>query len=247
MFRAPPLPAARCCLFLDIDGTLLDIAPTPNQVVVDPALRELLSHLDHSCQGAVAFVSGRSLEDIDNLFEPLCLAAAGIHGFERRDAQGHCLRPSIDPGELETLRLRLGSALRPLDGVIIEDKHFGLALHFRLAPQLEQPLRDILTRLAPLIPPRFEQLDGDHVIEIKPRSHNKATAIEAFMQEAPFSGRQPVFIGDDLTDRDGFTAVRRHDGLAIGVGPDTDTEWQLENFIAVRGWLESFLLRDHVT
>jgi trehalose 6-phosphate phosphatase len=169
-----------------------------------------------------------------------------MHGFERRDAQGHCMRPAFEPYDLENLRLRLSSALRPLDGVIIEDKHFGMAVHYRLAPQLEAPLRAILKRMEPLIPPGHELLEGDHVIEIKPNSHNKATAIEAFMQEPPFAGRVPVFIGDDITDQDGFAAVRRHQGLAIGVGEITGTEWRLESPSAVRRWLESLLLQERV-
>jgi trehalose 6-phosphate phosphatase len=169
-----------------------------------------------------------------------------MHGFERRDAQGHCMRPAFEPYDLENLRLRLSSALRPLDGVIIEDKHFGVAVHYRLAPHLEAPVRAILKRMAPLIPAGHELLEGDHVIEIKPNSHNKATAIEAFMQEPPFAGRTPVFIGDDVTDQDGFAAVRRHQGMAIGVGEITGTEWRLESPAAVRHWLESLLLQERV-
>jgi len=248
MTPSPPLPPrADCCLFLDIDGTLLDIALTPDLVRVDDSLRELLGNLERECSGAVALISGRSLADIDGMFAPLCLATAGVHGCERRDAQGHVLRPTFELTALEELQARLRAAVRPLDGVIIEDKGCGIAAHYRLAPRLELPLRAILQRFMPLLPPGFEILEGELVIEIKPVAHNKATAVEAFMQEAPFAGRLPVFIGDDITDQDGFAAVRRHSGLAIGVGDAIDAEWRLPDPLAVRRWLESFLTRELLT
>jgi trehalose 6-phosphate phosphatase len=241
----PPVPRNRaCCLFLDIDGTLLDFAPTPDQVRIDDSLLDLLGNLDRACAGAVAFVSGRSIHDIDGLFEPLCLAAAGVHGCERRDARGRLLRPYFETAGLHELRSRLDPLVQRLDGTLVEDKRFGIAIHYRAAPHLEGPLRAGLGRLVALIPAGFQMLDGDHVIEIKPASHNKATAVDAFMHEEPFAGRLPVFIGDDLTDQDGFAAVRKFDGMAIGVGHDTGAEWQLPNPLAVRRWLESFLLRE---
>jgi trehalose 6-phosphate phosphatase len=245
MTSSPPIPrGGNCCLFLDIDGTLLDFAPTPDQVLVDEPLRDLLRGLDRDCEGAIAFVSGRAIVDIDELFEPLYLAAAGIHGCERRDAEGHWRREISDTDSLVRLRDRLAAQLRPLDGVWIEDKGCALAIHFRHAPQLESPLRGALARLGPVLPADLEILDGDCVIEIKPRGYNKATAIEAFMKEAPFAGRIPVFIGDDHTDQDGLDVVRRMNGVAIGVGDRRDTEWHLPDPSAVRGWLESFLQRD---
>jgi trehalose 6-phosphate phosphatase len=237
-------PATSCCLFLDIDGTLLDYAPTPEEVQVDEALLDLLRTLDHSCQGAVALISGRSIADIDALLDPLCLAVAGIHGCERRDASGNMLRPTFEETSLREFRARLGILVRPLDGIWIEDKGCALALHFRLAPRLESPLRAVLQRLQPLLPPDYEFLDGDHVIELKPAAHSKATAVQAFMQEAPFAGRFPVYIGDDITDQDGFVAVQRFNGLAIGVGDCVTVETRLPDPRAVRRWLEAFLLRD---
>jgi trehalose 6-phosphate phosphatase len=245
MTSAPPVPhGTNCCLFLDIDGTLLEFAPTPDQVRVDEPLRDLLRCLERACDGAVALVSGRAIVDIDDLFEPLYLAAAGVHGCERRDALGHWRRESGNTESLGDLRERLAEQLRPLDGVWIEDKGCAFAIHFRRAPQLESPLRGALIRMGPLLPTHLEILDGDRVIEIKPRGHNKATAIEAFMREAPFAGRMPVFIGDDHTDQDALDAVRRMNGLAIGVGDRRVCEWRLPHPAAVRGWLESFLQRD---
>jgi trehalose 6-phosphate phosphatase len=238
----PPVPSSiDCCLFLDIDGTLLDFALTPDQVQVDDALRDLLRALDERCGGALALISGRSIADIDDLFDPLCLAAAGVHGCERRDAQGHLLRPSFDLTALEEFRARLRVAVRPLDGVLIEDKGCGLAAHYRLAPRMGSPLRATVLRLMPLLPPSFEMIEGDFVIEVKPVAHNKATAVEAFMQEPPFTGRIPIFIGDDVTDQDGFAAVRRHSGISIAVGDNTGADWRLPDPAAVQHWLQSLV------
>jgi trehalose 6-phosphate phosphatase len=241
---SPPLPAAtRCCLFLDIDGTLLDFASTPDGVRVDEPLRALLRQLDRLCEGAVAFVSGRSITDIDELFEPLYFAAAGVHGCERRDADGKWMRPAFRGDGLGDFLDRIRGPLSALDGVLIEDKGCAAALHYRRAPQVEAPLRALLLRFVASLPPSYELFEGDHVFEIKPATFTKATAIEAFMQEAPFAGRFPIFIGDDSTDLDGFAAIRRYKGLAIGVGQRITTDWLLPNPAAVRRWLESFLLR----
>ena len=117
------------------------------------------------------------------------------------------------------------------------------ALHYRRAPHLEAPLRALLLRFVATLPSNFELFEGDHVFEIKPVTYTKATAIEAFMQEAPFAGRFPIFIGDDSTDQDGFAAIRRYKGLAIGVGNRVAADWRLPDPAAVRRWLESFLLR----
>ncbi len=240
--ETPPLPAARdCCLFLDIEGTILDLAPTPDAVVVDDSLRSLLRGLEQSCDGALALVSGRPIADIDELFEPLFLCVAGVHGCERRDARGHWMRPAFLDSGFDDFRARLVEALSPLDGLLIEDKGYAMAMHYRLSPQLELPLRAALKRVSPALPTTHELIEGDEVIEIKPASHDKASAIEAFMQEAPFAGRYPIFIGDDLTDQDGFAAVRRHHGMAIAVGSNVNAEWRLDKPREVRRWLAAFL------
>jgi trehalose 6-phosphate phosphatase len=240
--ETPPLPVARnCCLFLDIDGTILDLAPTPDAVKVDDAMRRLLRELEEACDGALALVSGRPIADIDELFEPLFLAVAGVHGCERRDARGHWMRPAFFDSAFGDFRNRLNEALSTLDGLLIEDKGYAMAMHYRLSPQLEVPLRAVLKRVSSALPSTHELIEGDEVIEIKPASHDKSSAIEAFMQEAPFAGRYPIFIGDDLTDQDGFAAVRRHHGMAIAVGSNVNAEWRLEKPHAVRRWLATFL------
>jgi trehalose 6-phosphate phosphatase len=240
--ETPPLPVVRdCCLFLDIDGTLLDLAPTPDAVQVDEPLRSLLRGLEQACDGALALVSGRPIADIDELFDPLFLAVAGVHGCERRDAQGHWMRPAFVESGFGEFCDRLREALSPLDGLLIEDKGYAMAMHYRLSPRLEAPLRAVLSRMRPSLPATHELIEGDEVIEIKPASHDKASAIEAFMQEAPFAGRHPIFIGDDLTDQDGFMAVRRHCGMPIAVGSNVNAEWRLDEPHSVRRWLAAFL------
>ena len=237
----PARPQVPWCLFLDFDGTLLDIAPTPDAVSVDAALLNLLRRLERTCDGAIALITGRPIAAVDALFEPLQLPVAGVHGFERRNAQGHYFRPAFVGSGLGFLRAEVTAFAQSLHGVLLEDKGCAFALHYRQAPNLEEAIRLRLGRLVSTALPAFELLDGDHVIEIKPVEHDKATAIEAFMQEAPFSGRMPVFIGDDTTDLDGFAAMRRFNGLAIAVGSRIPGEQRLADPCDVRAWLESLL------
>jgi len=237
----PTPPQAPWCLFLDIDGTLLDIAPTPDAVNVDTKLLNLLRRLECACEGAIALITGRTIADVDALFDPLLLPVAGVHGFERRNAQGHFFRPGFSGAGLGYLRSEVTALAQSLHGVLLEDKGCAFALHYRQAPNLEETIRLRLARLASAALPAFELLDGDHVVEIKPAAYDKSTAIEAFMQEEPFSDRMPVFIGDDTTDLDGFAAMKRFNGLAIAVGSRIPGERRLAGPLDVRAWLESLL------
>ena len=240
-FSRPAPPPEPWCLFLDIDGTLLDIAPTPDAVHVDPELLALLRRLERACGGAIALVTGRPIADVDALFDPLQLPVAGVHGFERRNAQGHYFRPGHVGAALSYLRSEVTTLAQSLHGVLLEDKGCAFALHYRQVPDLEETLRVRLARLVSAALPAFELLDGDHVIEVKPVEHDKATAIEAFMQEEPFSGRMPVFIGDDTTDLDGFAAMKRFNGVAIAVGSRIVGERWLAGPRDVRAWLEGLV------
>lgn len=239
--QRPTPPRTPWCLFLDIDGTLLDIAATPDAVRVDAELLELLRRLERACDGAIALITGRPIAAVDALFYPLQLPIAGVHGFERRNAQGHYFRPDFVGAGLGYLRTEMSALAQSLHGVVLEDKGCAFALHYRQAPNLEEALRLRIARLVSAASPAFELLDGDHVLEIKPVEHDKSTAIEAFMQEDPFIGRTPVFIGDDTTDLDGFAAVRRFDGLAVAVGSRIPGERRLAGPRDVRAWLESLL------
>jgi trehalose 6-phosphate phosphatase len=238
----PGRPQEPWCLFLDIDGTLLDIAPTPDAVHVDAALVDLLRRLERACDGAIALITGRPIATVDALFNPLLLPVAGVHGFERRNAQGRYFRPGFVGSGLGFLRSEVTALAQSLHGVLLEDKGCAFALHYRQAPNLEETIRLRLARLVSAALPAFELLDGDHVVEIKPVEHDKSTAIEAFMQEDPFAGRTPVFIGDDTTDLDGFAAMKRFDGLAIAVGSRIPGERRLTGPRDVHAWLESLLI-----
>jgi trehalose 6-phosphate phosphatase len=240
-FARPVPPQAPWCLYLDIDGTLLDIAPTPDAVNVDATVLDLLRRLERACDGAIALITGRPIAAVDALFYPLQLPVAGVHGFERRNAQGHYFRPSFVGSGLSYLRSEVTALAQSLHGILLEDKGCAFAVHYRQAPNLEETIRLRLARLVSAALPAFELIDGDHVVEIKPVEHDKSSAIEAFMQEEPFSGRMPIFIGDDTTDLDGFAAMKRFNGLAIAVGSRIPGERRLAGPRDVRAWLESLL------
>ena len=236
--HAVPMPAGDWCLFLDVDGTLLDLAASPGAVTVDASLLALLERLRRAAGGALALVSGRTIVDLDRLFTPLKLPAAGIHGFERRDVHGTSTVADVVRAQLDPLRVALAQIAARHSGLLLEDKGAALALHFLQAPQLERELRAQVAVLAAPLVPEFALLDGHAVIEIKPAVHTKDSAVTAFMREAPFRGRRPIFIGDDHTDYGGFEAVRRAGGMAIAVGPRVRSEWWLPGPGAVRDWLE---------
>jgi trehalose 6-phosphate phosphatase len=227
----------RVCLFLDVDGTLLDFAPTPDGALVDDALLVLLSRLRETLGGALALISGRTLEQIDAMFRPLALPAAGIHGFERRSAAGAVYRPAASGSELDRVRHWLRSVALPCSGLLLEDKVHSLALHYRLAPQAAGCALDAARGALAWLGPGYEIIEGEKVVELKPAGLNKATAIEAFMSEPPFTGCVPVFLGDDLTDFDGFAAVRSHGGVDIAVGNRASARWHLQGPGSTRAWL----------
>jgi trehalose 6-phosphate phosphatase len=236
--HAVPLPRKPWCLFLDVDGTLLDLADSPGGVAVDPGLLPLLERLRHAAGGALALVSGRTIENLDQLLGSGQLPIAGLHGCERRDAAGALHVAPIALEQLADVREGLRRLVTRHPGLLLEDKGAGLALHFLQARELENELRAQVALLAAPLVPRFALLDGHAVIEVKPAAHTKDTAVTAYMEEAPFRGRQPIFIGDDQTDYGGFAAVRRFDGLAIAVGPRVKSEWWLPDPHTVRQWLE---------
>jgi trehalose 6-phosphate phosphatase len=236
--QAAPLPHRPWSLFLDVDGTLLELARTPGAVIVDHDLLALLMRLRDKAHGALALVSGRTINDLDHLFGVLHLPAAGLHGCERRDAAGGLHIAPIVRDQLAALRLGLQDLVARHEGLMLEDKGAGLALHFQGARELEHVLRAQVALLAAPLVPEFTLLDGHAVIEVKPAAHTKDSAVTAFMGELPFKGRMPIFIGDDQTDYGGFAAVRRYDGIAIAVGPRVKAEWWLPGPREVRQWLE---------
>lgn len=236
--QAVPLPEHPWCLFLDVDGTLLELADSPGGVAVDASLMPLLARLRVLSQGALALVSGRTLQNLDQLLGSTDLPMAGLHGCERRDARGRLHVAPVAVEQLAEVRAGLQRLVSRHPGLLLEDKGAGLALHFLKVRELEHELRAEVALLAAPLVPRFALLDGHAVIEVKPAAHTKDSAVTEFMGEEPFRGRQPIFIGDDQTDYGGFAAVRRFDGLAIAVGPRVKSEWWLPDPRSVRQWLE---------
>jgi len=240
MSVAPPAPETDWALFLDIDGTLLTHAETPDAVYVDDALRELLERLQSQNGGALALVSGRAIADVDALFEPLVLPVAGQHGVEWRDAAGNVHHLPFPEEHLRQVAQRFAAFKARHPGIVFEDKGHNLALHYRLAPQLEREVRTLVEHAVADLGENFELQAGKLVYELKPGGHDKGTAIEAILSTAPFAGRTPVFIGDDLTDEYGFTTVQRLGGHAVKVGEgESVAEWRLADVEAVRAWLGS--------
>ncbi len=227
----------KIALLLDIDGTIVDIAPTPTAVRVTPALNDTLSRLVDLTDGALALVSGRSLADIDRLFAPLRLAAIGGHGAEFRPAHGEAAEVRDPRGLAPALRERLRAIAG--GGVVAEDKGFSVALHYRLAPEREREVRDAVARVcaqpweAPL-----EVLPGKAVIEIKHAGFSKATGVRELMRHAPFTGRRPVVIGDDITDETVFAILPEFGGIGFSVGRQVaGLAGCFETPAEVRAWL----------
>jgi trehalose 6-phosphate phosphatase len=246
-----PLPdtGARWGFFLDIDGTLLAIAPTPGAVRVTPELSGLLGRLGAASNGALALISGRRLADIDALFGGAIPAVAGLHGLERRRADG-----SLDLADTSSDLLQpvftafyAHAATRP--GLLLENKGGTLALHYRLAPEAGPGVRDLARMLVDQADGALRLLDGDSVVEVQPCGFDKGRAIRSFLDEAPFQGRRPVFVGDDVTDEDGFTAVTNSGGIAIRVSRGrprpaySAATYELPSTEAVQDWLAAVVER----
>jgi trehalose 6-phosphate phosphatase len=225
-------------LLLDVDGTIVDIAPRPDAVRVPVSLKDALARLVAATDGAVALVSGRRVADLDHLFAPLHLAVVGGHGAELRLLDGATGQTQESPQLDAELKRRLTALAR--DGVAAEDKGFSLALHFRQAPGREKSLRDAVAGLcAERWSPAVEILPGKAVIEIKPAGFTKATGVRALMKHAPFAGRRPIFIGDDTTDETVFAIMPEFDGTAFSVGRDVaGVAGHFATPTRVRAWLD---------
>ena len=225
--------------FLDFDGTLVDFEDSPTATRVSTALRAVIDTLFHRSSGATAVISGRSLRDIDRIFHaPPQLPAAGQHGTERRTAEGLVSALEIPSAALARVRRLLSVAVESEPGLMLEDKGQSLALHYRRAPRLAALASTLMTRMQSVAGTRYVLQRGRYVIELKPGGRDKGHAILEFMQEQPFRGRVPVFVGDDVTDEDGFRVVNRLRGISIKVGAGiTSADYHLSNPRAVVDWL----------
>ena len=224
-------------LFLDFDGTLVDIAMTPDAVTVHPRLRTILSACAEAFGGAVAIVSGRPIVTVDALLDPLKLPAAGLHGLELRMPDGTVEQGAHRSEGLAGVRVRFLSLAREDPRLVVEDKGSSLALHFRRAPERERELRDLVDEAA--TPHNGHHvMHGKMVLEVRPMHADKGTAIARLLDTPPFTGRRPVFAGDDITDEDGFAAVNRNGGISIKVGTgETEATCRLPDVAALHEWL----------
>jgi trehalose 6-phosphate phosphatase len=237
MLTEMPTPSHDWCLFLDVDGTLIEISATPFHTIGDPEVTQLLREVASRLGGALGLVSGRAIEYLDALFTPLRLPVAGLHGVERRDAAGVMHRNDEDH-ELDVARAAFKALVNAHPGTVFEDKGRSIAVHYRQAPEYEARIAEIVAGIAERMGSAYHIQEGIMMRELKPAGFSKASAIHAFMREAPFAGRRPIFVGDDLTDRDGFEAVHAHGGISIAVGDRVAGHYRAADVAAVRAWLK---------
>lgn len=219
-------------LFLDLDGTLLEIAATPETVVVPPALPILLDHLRALLGGALAIVSGRSIVTIDQLLKPFKSAAAGEHGVGLRFDDGTTEEMPAGLAVPEAWRDSLRTLAERWPGILIEPKQHGCAVHYRLAPERHDDVWKAVRALVPDDHPLFRLIPAREAVEIGPRATSKGFAVERLMAGGPFRGRRPIFVGDDFTDEAGMSAARRFGGEGLRVAEIFKGDPAL-----VRGWL----------
>lgn len=237
---APPLPGTedRWALFLDVDGTLLEFAERPDEVRVEPALYALLAELYARLDGALALVSGRRLSDLDALFGSPPWAMAGLHGLQLRHADGE-MRETRVSASRRTLVLHTAEVLaRAHPGVLLENKDMAVALHCRSVPEHYDALHAEIQRLLPELH-GYELQAGSQVLELKPAGMDKGTAVAELLERAPFAGRLPVYLGDDLTDEHGFAATNLENGISVRVGAREPTlaQYSLPGPSSAQAWL----------
>src|ERR1700722_8982450 len=232
---------APLALFLDVDGTLLDLAARPDDVVTPAGLVTTLAGAERKLAGALALISGRSIDDIDHLFAPLRLRVSGVHGAEIRFDPDGSTAPAVVNDLPQSLLVALRRAVEPFPGVFVENKRFSFTVHYRLAPSAERQVRDIVKQLVDSIPINVDIMDAHYAIEIKSPCFDKGGAIATFLATSTFRGRKPIFVGDDTTDESGFALVSARGGSAYSVGrrrPGAIGSFSTPQ--AVRAWLSEF-------
>jgi trehalose 6-phosphate phosphatase len=233
-------------LFLDVDGTLLDFADRPSAVATPAGLVQTLQKAERKLGGALALISGRRIDELDHLFEPLRLRASGVHGAQFRFDPDE--EPTAAAGAVElpdSLWPAVTDILADFPGVLAENKRYSIAVHYRVAPEAKAPLRERIMRLIEAAPWTAVQVMHAHrAFELKARGFDKGTAIAAFLATPAFRGRTPIFVGDDVTDESGFAVVAAHGGYAYSVGwrrPGAMAAFSSPS--AVRDWLAAFANR----
>jgi trehalose 6-phosphate phosphatase len=235
----PPLSGlAPAALFLDFDGTLVELADAPGAIAVPSGLKPLLDRLAARLQGRLAVVSGRAVEDLRRHLGPAAAVLSGSHGAELHYADGRCIPVSAPPGLAEA-RESIRRFAEGGEGLLVEDKPAGVALHYRLAPERAEEADSFLEALAERSGLALQR--GKMVAELRPQGSDKGAALLRLMGEPPFAGARPVFVGDDLTDEDAFRAAASLGGEGVLVGParPTAARWRLEGVPEVTAWLEA--------
>jgi trehalose 6-phosphate phosphatase len=237
--ESPPLLSRVHALYLDFDGTLAELAPRPDRVRIQRELPGLLLALREQLRGAVAIITGRNLAILDKFLEPVILPGAGLHGAELRTA-GMELTPARKPPGMDALAQALRERFAGVEGVLVEDKGAGVALHFRLAPAQSEACIGAMRQLASN--PELEVITGNRVVEARARDANKGNALRVLAGHAPFAGRPPAFVGDDVTDEDGFRAAAELGGYGVKVGTDASAaRYRCIDVNEVHDWLRSSL------
>ncbi len=240
----PPVPhPSGIALFLDFDGTLAELAASPDAVVVPADVIATLQALQEATDGAVAIVTGRDIDTIDRFIAPLRLPVAGVHGLVLRGPDGALQTASIPQDTLSDMARQLDAFASQRAGVIVERKTGSVALHYRQAPEAEV---DCIAAMEALLANTtgFRMLAGKAVVEARANGHDKGTAIATFLGQTAFSNRRAVFAGDDVTDEDGFRVVNAHTvrdaagGITIKVGPgETHARYRLDTVAQLHAWL----------
>ncbi len=235
-----PLPPPPWGFFLDLDGTLIELAETPRGIRTPAGLPGLLERLHDRSGGALALVSGRTIEELDRALHGLRLPAAGLHGLERRGLHGRVHRCVPDPRRSAPVWAGLADRIKRHPGLLAEQKGAAFAIHYRRVPALAGYAHRLARQALAHLGPSYVLQSGKCVAELRPAGADKGDAVRAFLAEPAFRGRTPVFIGDDRTDEAGFAAVDAVGGISIKVGPGPSrARWRLADAKAVRGWLDT--------
>ena len=240
MDDSPPPPLSRlapAALFLDFDGTLVELAEAPGAIAVPAGLLPLLDRLSERLEGRLAIVSGRAVDDLRRHLGACALVLSGSHGAELHYSDGRSIPVSAPPGLAEA-RESVRRFAAGGKGLLVEDKPAGVALHYRLAPERAEEAGAFLEALAERSGLKLQR--GKMVAELRPAGSDKGAALRRLMAEPPFAGARPVFVGDDLTDEDAFRAAASLGGEGVLVGPHRPSaaRWRLEGVAEVTAWLE---------
>lgn len=240
--RRPPPLTLHDALFVDIDGTLVDLAPSPDRVDIDPALRTMLVSVAAALDGAMALITGRSIRDVDGLFPGLALPIAGQHGCERRSGDGTLYLHASDAKTYDRLRNLITRFAVRHPGLMVEHKGASLALHYRAAPELESLVQQSVAEVVDAVDGQWTVERGKCLLEVRPGGPDKGRAIAEFVREPPFAGRRVVFAGDDVGDEAGFRFVDKVGGVAVKVGSGmTFARYRLPDVEAVRAWIAALV------